>query len=76
MRIENVIEYLSDIGIINNNNLNIFLNIFTEVNKNNNYNKNNIFSIMKITFFNFIKNLTMNDKNLYNLCKNIINKSN
>ena len=73
MRIENIIEYLSDIGIINNNNLNIFLNIFTEVNKNNNYNKTNIFSIIKITFFNFIKNLTMNDKHLYNLCKNILN---
>ena len=66
IRIENVIEYLSDIGIINNNNLNIFLNIFTEVNKNNNYKNINIVYIIKINFFNLIKKLTINEKNLYN----------
>ena len=75
MNSEKIIDYLSSLGIIDENKINNFLNIFSEITRNtsnnNNFDNNNI-DIIKLSLFSFLRNISKNDKNLFELSRNII----
>jgi hypothetical protein len=75
MNSEKIIDYLSLLGIIDENKINNFLNIFSEITRNtsnnNNFDNNNI-DIIKLSLFSFLRNISKNDKNLFELSRNII----
>jgi len=76
MNSEKIIDYLSLLGIIDENKINNFLNIFSEIvrntNNNNNLDINNNIDILKLSLFSFLRNISKNDKNLFELSRNII----
>jgi len=76
MNSEKIIDYLSLLGIIDENKINNFLNIFSEIirntNNNNNFDNNNNIDILKLSLFSFLRNISKNDKNLFELSRNII----
>ena len=69
-----ICEYFNDIGLIDHNNVNIFLNIFSEISrKKNAKNKNDILINSLFTFMTFI---SKNEKLLYEYSKRTINAFN
>ena len=76
MNSEKIIDYLSLLGIIDEYKINNFLNIFSEIirntNNNNNFDNNNNIDILKLSLFSFLRNISKNDKNLFELSRNII----
>ena len=80
MKIEEICEYLNELGILSINKTPLFLSIYTGLigknNKNNlNYKTNNDIDNYKliIILFAFLKKIISSDKELYELCSNIIN---
>ena len=75
MNVQQLCEYLNEIGIIDMDNMKSFLNISTYMMNNNNNNQSNksIKEIYKIALFSYIRELNKNDKNLFFTCSNIIN---
>jgi hypothetical protein len=61
MNSEKIIDYLSSLGIIDENKINNFLNIFSEITRNtsnnNNFDNNNI-DIIKLSLFSFLRNIS------------------
>ena len=80
MKIEEMCEYLNDFGILSIKNTPLFLSIYSgliggdEQNKNNSRKNNNLENNkLTIILFAFLKKIISNDKELYELCSNIIN---
>ena len=80
MKIEEICDYLNELGILSIKNTPLFLSIYTSLVSNNNQNKNNLrknsnIENNKLTtiLFAFLKKINSNDKELYELCSNIIN---
>ena len=75
MNIEQLCEYLNEIGIIDLNNLKNFLKIISTFTNNNtnNYSENDLYLI---SLFAYLRGINKSDKNLYILCGNIINSYN
>ena len=80
MKIEEMCEYLNELGILSIKNTPLFLSIYSGLignkiqNKNNTRNNNNIENNkLTIILFAFLKKIISNDKELYELCSNIIN---
>ena len=72
MSIEQICDYLNEIGILDINNIKNYLMIATNIVNNNTSNKS-IKEIYIISLFAYLKGINNNDKNLYFLCNNIIN---
>ena len=72
MNIQQLCDYLNEIGIIDMNNIKYFLHISTQM-INNNKSKESVSDIYKIALFTYIKRINENNKNLYFTCSNIIN---
>lgn len=78
MKIEEICEYLNELGILSIKNTPLFLSIFSGIIGNNSTNtnkiKNNNIENNKliILLFAFLKKIISNDKELYELCSNII----
>ena len=75
MNVQQLCEYLNEIGIIDMDNMKNFLNITTYMldNNVNNQSDKSIKEIYKIALFSYIRELNKNDKNLFFTCSNIIN---
>jgi hypothetical protein len=80
MKIEEMCEYLNDFGILSIKNTPLFLSIYSGLIGNNKQNKNNSRknnnlenNKLTIILFAFLKKIISNDKELYELCSNIIN---
>jgi len=73
--VQQLCEYLNEIGIIDMDNMKNFLNITTYMldNNVNNQSDKSIKEIYKIALFSYIRELNKNDKNLFFTCSNIIN---
>ena len=72
MNIEQICDYLNEIGILDINNIRNYLILTTNLlNENTAYKSIN--EVYKISLFAYIKGINNNDKNLYLLCSNIIN---
>ena len=72
MNIEQICDYLNEIGILDMNNIKTYLTLTTNLLNQNTKYKSSI-DIYKISLFAYIKGLNNDDKNLYFLCTNIIN---
>ena len=72
MNMQQLCDYLNEIGIIDMNNIKYFLHITTHM-INNNKSQKSISDIYKIALFTYIKRISENNKNLYFTCANIIN---
>ena len=72
MNIQQLCDYLNEIGIIDMNYIKYFLNISTQM-INNNESNESISDIYKVALFTYIKKINENNKNLYFTCSNIIN---
>ena len=72
MNIQQLCEYLNEIGILDFDNIKHFLEILTYLLDNNNQNKS-ISDIYKIALFSYIREINKDDKNLFFTCSNIIN---
>ena len=75
MNIQQFCDYLNEIGIIDIENIKHFLQISTYMINNNNQNNTNksINDIYKIALFSYIREINVDDKNLYSTCSNVIN---
>ena len=80
MKIEEICQYLNELGILSIKNTPLFLSIYSGLIGNNkqyknNSRKNNNIENNKLTIilFAFLKKIISNDKELYELCSNIIN---
>ena len=75
MSIQQLCDYLNEIGILDMNNIKQFLQITTYMINNKIQNKSNksINDIYKISLFSYIRKLNDDDQNLYFTCSNIIN---
>ena len=76
MKIEEICEYLNELGILNIKHTPIFLSLYSGFKINNKKFKQNKYSeenTLKIILFAFLKKLITNDKELYEICSNIIN---
>ena len=80
MKIEEICEYLNELGILDIKHTSIFLSLYSNFianNKNkfkqNHYSEDNTF---KIILFAFLKKVISNDKELYEVCSNIISSYN
>ena len=75
MSIQQLCDYLNEIGILDMNNIKQFLQITTYMINNKIKNKSNksVNDIYKISLFSYIRKLNDNDQNLYFTCSNIIN---
>ena len=69
MKIEKICEYLNVIGLLQFDNINTFLNIYSQISKNK-YKKDSEKII--IALFSYISFASKNDQNLYQICQNII----
>ena len=72
MNVQQLCDYLNEIGIIDMNNIKHFLYISTYM-MNKNESKKSILDIYKIALFSYIKKINENNNNLYFTCSNIIN---
>ena len=72
MNMQQLCDYLNEIGIIDMNNIKYFLHITTHM-INNNKSQKSISDIYKIALFTYIKRISENNKSLYFTCANIIN---
>ena len=75
MNIEQLCEYLNEVGILDINNIKNYLEMFTNIIGSNCRNKS-INDVYKISLFAYIRGINNSDKNLYILCSNIINSYN
>ena len=75
MNIQQLCDYLNEIGIIDIDNIKHFLEITTYMLNNNLQNESNksINDIYKIALFSYIREINEDDKNLFFTCSNIIN---
>ena len=80
MKIEEICDYLNELGILSIKNTPLFLSIYTSLVTNNNQNKDNLrknnhIENNKLTtiLFAFLKKINSNDKELFELCSDIIN---
>ena len=76
MKIEQICQYLNELGILSIKNTSLFLSIYSglpqnKVNTNRKHNLEN--NELIIILFAFLKKIISNDKELYELCSNIIN---
>ena len=79
MKIEEICEYLNELGILDIKHTPIFLSLYSGFKANNNNFKQNIQSednTIKIIVFAFLKKMISNDKELYEICSNIVNSYN
>ena len=79
MKIEEICDYLNELGILSIKNIPLFLSIYASLVKNNDKNKDNLRENINIDnnklttiLFAFLKKINSNDKELYELCSNII----
>ena len=75
MKIEEICEYLNELGILDIKHTSVFLNFYSGFIMNNKQFKKNNFSednTFKIILFTYLKNIISNDKELYEMCSNII----
>jgi hypothetical protein len=75
MNIEQLCEYLNEVGILDINNIKNYLEMFTNIIGSNCRNKS-INDVYKISLFAYFRGINNSDKNLYILCSNIINSYN
>ena len=75
MNIQQLCDYLNEIGIIDIDNIKHFLEITTYMINNNIQNESNKSTndIYKISLFSYIREINEDDKNLFFTCSNIIN---
>ena len=79
MKIEEICEHLNEIGILDIKNTPIFLSLYSSFkinNKKNNQNRHSDPNTIMIILFAFLKKVISNDKELYEICSNIINSYN
>ena len=75
MNIEQICEYLNEIGILDMNSIKDYLTLTTNIfNENRNYKSIN--DVYKISLFAFLRGVNNDDKSLYFLCSNIISSYN
>ena len=75
MNIEQICEYLNEIGILDMNSIKDYLILTTNIlNENRKYKSIN--DVYKISLFAFLRGVNNDDKSLYFLCSNIINSYN
>ena len=70
MRIEKICEYFNDIGILQLDNINRFLNIYSQLSQNKYKNKSDK---LILALFSYITLISKNEQQLYDICKNIVN---
>ena len=70
MSIEKICEYLNDIGILQIENINQFLKIYTQISQNKFKNKSDN---LILALFSYITLISKNEQHLYDICKNIVN---
>ena len=70
MRIEKICEYLNDIGILQLDNIDRFLKIYSQLSQNK-Y-KNNSDKLI-LALFSYITLISKNEQQLYDICRNIVN---
>ena len=70
MTIEKICEYLNDIGILQLENINNFLKIYTKISQNKFKNKSDN---LILALFSYITLISKNEQHLYDICKNIVN---
>ena len=70
MSIEKICEYLNDIGILQLENINNFLKIYTQISQNKFKNKSDN---LILALFSYITLISKNEQHLYDICKNIVN---
>ncbi len=71
MKIEKICEYFNNIGILKIENINRFLKIYSQLSHNNYRNKSDK---IILALFSYMTLVSKNENNLYEICKNIINK--
>ena len=69
-----ICEYFNEIGLIDYDNVNSFLNIYTDVIKNSEKKEENEY--LKVSLFSYFKLILEDDKNLFDYIKRIINSFN
>ena len=70
MKIEKICEYFNDIGILQLENINRFLKIYTQLSQNKYKNKSDK---LILALFSYITLISKNEQQLYDICKNIVN---
>ena len=70
MNIEKICEYFNDIGILQIENINKFLNIYSQFSRNKYKSKADK---LILTLFSYLTSISKNEQNLYNISKNIVN---
>ena len=70
MKLEKICEYLNDIGILQLEDIDKFLKIYTQISHN--HFKNSTDKLI-LALFSYITMISKNEQRLYNICKNIIN---
>ena len=70
MTIEKICEYFNDIGLIQLENINRFLQIYSQLSQNKYKNKSDK---LILALFSYITLISKNEQQLYDLCKNIVN---
>ena len=76
MKIEELCQYLNELGILDIKHTSIFLSLYSNFMLNNKQSKNPQYSegnTLKIILFAYLKKIVLNDKELYQICSNIIN---
>ena len=71
MKIEKICEYFNNIGILQLENINRFLKIYSQLSHNKYRNKSDK---IILALFSYMTLISKNENNLYEICKNIINK--
>ena len=69
MKIKKICEYLSDIGLLEIKDINYFLQLYSQI-ENNKCPRE--IDRLKISLFSYIKSLSKNDNQLFNICRSII----
>ena len=70
MTLEKICEYFNDIGILQLENLNRFLQIYNQISQNNIKNKSDK---LILALFSYITLISKNEQQLYDICKSIVN---
>ena len=69
MKIKKICEYLSDIGLLEINDINWFLNVYSQIDSNK---CKRDLDKLKIALFSYINTISKNDQLLFKICRNII----
>ena len=76
MKIEELCQYLNELGILDIKHTSVFLSLYSNFMLNNKQIKTPQYSednTLKMILFAYLKNIVLNDKELYQICSNIIN---